>query len=188
MDAFNFVFSLFGLLLGLSLAEVLSGFARVLKLRRAVNIGWLVPLLGLFVMLDIASFWSGAWRSREWIEPHYGFLFLGLVITGLYYLAASIVFPASGDSRADYDAHYFAHRRQILGAVAFCNLAAFVWQDLLMLDQLPLRWWFIVPGYFVLIAAGMVTRSRPLSIAVLAGLIGIYVVSAATSIAWPWQG
>jgi hypothetical protein len=188
VDAFNFVFSLFGLVLGLSLAEVLGGFARVLKLRRAVAIGWLVPLLAIFVMLDIASFWSGAWRAREWIEPHYGYLFLYLVITGLYYLAASIVFPASGDSAADFDEHYFKHRRQVLGALALCNLAANVWPDLLQADELPLRWWFIVPAYFVLIAAGMATRSRPLSIAVLAGLIGIYVFSAATSLIAPWRG
>jgi len=36
MDAFNFVFSLFGLLLGLALAEVLGGFGTALDARREV--------------------------------------------------------------------------------------------------------------------------------------------------------
>ena len=37
MSAFEFVFSLFGLLLGFSLVEVLSGLVRTLKLRRPLG-------------------------------------------------------------------------------------------------------------------------------------------------------
>ena len=37
MSPFEFVFSLFGLLLGLSLAEVLGGLARTLKMWRTVG-------------------------------------------------------------------------------------------------------------------------------------------------------
>ena len=43
MDAFNFVFSLFGLLLGLALAEVLGGFGTAMDSRRELRIGWLTP-------------------------------------------------------------------------------------------------------------------------------------------------
>ena len=46
MSAFDLVFALFGLLLGLALCEVLAGFARVLKLKRGarpVRIGWRSP-------------------------------------------------------------------------------------------------------------------------------------------------
>lgn len=185
MDAFNFFFTLFGLLLGLSLAEVLSGFAHILRLRRSVRIGLLVPLLAVFVMLDIISFWSGAWRTLEWMKPEYGHLFFGLLVTGLYYVAASIIFPRSADSLADYDAHYFAHRRQILGSVAFCNVVAFLWLELIHADQLPLRWWIVVPAYFALIGVGIVTKSKRLSIGVLAALIGNYMLVAITSFSLP---
>ena len=47
MTNFEFTFSLFGLLLGLSLAELLGGFARSLQKRGKLKIGWLLPLLGL---------------------------------------------------------------------------------------------------------------------------------------------
>ena len=57
MDAFNFAFSLFAIILGLSLVEVLTGFSRALRHRRVVHLGWLTPLLALFVMLDLTSFW-----------------------------------------------------------------------------------------------------------------------------------
>ena len=185
MDAFNFFFTLFGLLLGLSLAEVLGGFARILRLRRSVRIGWLVPMLAIFVMLDIISFWSGAWRNLDWMRPEYGHLFFGLLVTGLYYVAASIIFPASADSEADYDAHYFAHRRQILGSVAFCNMIAFLWLELAHASELPLRWWIIVPTYFVLIAIAIFSKGQRLSITALSGLIAFYASVALFSFSLP---
>ncbi|HET9144610.1 MAG TPA: hypothetical protein VFN81_00775, partial [Sphingomicrobium sp.] len=63
MDAFGFVFSLFAIVLGLSLAKVLEGFARALKRRRIVHLGWLTPMLAIFVMLDLTSFWEFGWAA-----------------------------------------------------------------------------------------------------------------------------
>jgi len=64
MNAFDFAFSLFAIVLGLSLVEVLTGFARALKRRRAVHLGWLTPMLAIFVMLDLTSFWGWMWSGR----------------------------------------------------------------------------------------------------------------------------
>lgn len=99
MDAFNFAFSLFAIILGLSLVEVLTGFARTLRRRRVVHIGWLTLLLAIFVMLDLTSFWQWLWAGRRLINPGYGILTLGLLVSGLYYLAASIVFPSEFGDR-----------------------------------------------------------------------------------------
>ncbi|HEU5482866.1 MAG TPA: hypothetical protein VFU80_07245 [Sphingomicrobium sp.] len=189
-DWFGFVFSFYGLLLGLSVAVVLSSFARALKSRPKVRMGWLTALLGIFIILDVTSFWSGAWRARDWFAPEYGHLFIGLLVTGLYYFAASLVFPDLDQAKTeqDFDAHYFENRRRILLAVGFCNLALFGWQDYLELDDLPLAWWLSVPTYFALLIAAAIVRSRTLSIACLIGLIGIYLSSAALSIVWPWRG
>src|SRR4051794_20640952 len=79
MHAFNFAFSLFGLLLALSLAKVLSGFARALGRRRVAPLGWLTPMLAVFVMLDLTSFWESGWSARRFLEPQYGILVIGLV-------------------------------------------------------------------------------------------------------------
>src|SRR5438045_635272 len=76
--AFDFVFSLFGLLLGLSLAEVLGGLARTLKQRKVVRLGWLTPLLGLLVMVDLASSWALAWSLRDSIPANFLTLVIGL--------------------------------------------------------------------------------------------------------------
>ena len=48
MSGFEFIFSLFGLILGLALAEGLGGLSRALKASHRVRIGWPTALLGLF--------------------------------------------------------------------------------------------------------------------------------------------
>ena len=51
MSAFEFFFSFYGLLLGLSVAELVGGFARVLHEKQRIRFGWLTPMLGIFVLL-----------------------------------------------------------------------------------------------------------------------------------------
>jgi hypothetical protein len=188
MAPFSIFFSLYGLLLGLSVAVVVSGFARLLKARPRVWPGWLVPLLGIFIMLDITSFWNGAWRAREWMIPEYGHLFLGMVVISVYYLAASMVFPEKSGTAADFDAHYFENHRAILLAVAFCNLAVFGWQDWLQIRELPLATLILVPLYYALLLTAAFTRSRVVNIVCLAGLIAFYLVQAVISLIWPALG
>ena len=53
MSGFEFIFSLFGLMLGLSLAEGLGGLTRAIKRRGFGGIGWPTALLGLFVSCDV---------------------------------------------------------------------------------------------------------------------------------------
>ena len=117
MDAFSFVFSLFGLLLGLSLTEVLGGFVRALKARRRIRLGYLTPLLGIFMMLDITSFWMDAWKLRDVIPATNRSLVVGVIITSIYFFAASLVFPDDPEREADFDDYFFRHKKQVLGAI-----------------------------------------------------------------------
>jgi hypothetical protein len=179
VQGFEFVFSLFALLLGLSLAEVLSGFAKALRHRRVVHLGWLTPLLAIFVMLDLTFFWDWTWTARDDIQPRAGVLVIGLFVAGLYYLAASVIFPADVREHADFDAHYFQHRRQVLGAIVLCNLVGEGWDQIRVASQIPWAIWFQIGLYFALLAVGIVTSSKRVSITVLALLIGLYLYSAA---------
>jgi hypothetical protein len=124
MSAFEFVFSLFGLLLGFSLVEVLSGLVRTVKLRSKIRVGWLTPLLGLFVLVDLTSFWNVAWRSRDAIPANFATLLLGLFVTGLYYFSASMVFPDKPEEWPDFDEWAARHKRQVMGGILLCNLIA----------------------------------------------------------------
>src|SRR5437868_5287574 len=65
MDSFDLLFSLFSLLIGLAMAEILGDLGRVIDHRKTLRIGWLTPMLALFVLLDLASFWQGLYGYRS---------------------------------------------------------------------------------------------------------------------------
>ena len=133
MNGFEYIFTLFGLLLGLALAEGLGGLARALKARHRVHIGWPTALLGLFVSCDLVTFWLYGWELRELIPVTWPALFGGFVVTAIYYLAASLVFP-DGDIE-EYNDHFDRHYRTVLAGVFVCNTALFA--TLLTLTDIP---------------------------------------------------
>jgi hypothetical protein len=146
MDGFEFFFTLFGLLLGFSLVEVIAGFGRAIEMAvhpapaieaPPIRIGWLSPLLGLSVAFNLVSFWTAAWALREVIPVHYLALLFGLVVTGGYYLAAMLVFPRSIQGGADLDNHYFQVKRWVLAVVILCNALGAAGMALVGTSSLP---------------------------------------------------
>jgi hypothetical protein len=119
MSDFEFIFALFGLLLGLSITEVLAGLARAIEVRllpgATVRIGWLTPLLGAFVLLDLLSFWQAAWVVRGVVLVSGKSLVAITLFASAYYLAARLVFPREADEQPDFDAHFFRIRRVVIG-------------------------------------------------------------------------
>jgi len=132
MSGFEMVFALFGLLLGLAIAEVLAGFAQTWKARlRAevagtvpVRIGWLVPLLGLLVITDQTGFWLTAYAFRDSIPLTFASLLAVLAVIGTYYLLATFVFPDEPEAWPDFDAYYLRINRIVIGGMLAINGAA----------------------------------------------------------------
>ena len=181
MSAFEFVFSLFGLLLGFSLVEVLGGLGKVLKSRRHIRIGWLTPLLALFVMMDITSFWMWAWLAREGIPANAVSLFTGLLICGFYYLAAILLFPDDPAERGELDSHFFEQKPKVLSGVLACNLLAYcarAWaQGGFGVNYTP--WdWLALGAYFTVLTAAIFVRGHRWNAACLALLILLYAADA----------
>jgi hypothetical protein len=185
VDAFNFAFSLFAIVLGLSLVEVLKGFARALKRRRAVHLGWLTPLLAIFLMLDLTSFWEFGWGSRRFLTPQYGVLLIGLFMSGLYYLAASLVFPSEFGDRADFDDHCMQHRWQVLGAILICDFIEAAPVLIIRAGEIPARVWIENVLQFGALLTGIFSRNKRVNLAALAILIGVYLYSAVMSFIHP---
>lgn len=123
LSAFEFFFSFYGLLLGLSLAELVGGFARVLHEKARVRFGLLTPLLAVFVAVDIATFWNQAWAIFRFAPFNLALLVMGLVVAGVFYIAASVTFPRpEGDAPIDLDDHFWKHRRTVFLCVLIANL------------------------------------------------------------------
>jgi hypothetical protein len=162
MTGFDFLFALFSLLLGLAMAEVLGGFARVLKLHararagqgREVRVGRLVPLMAVYVLLGQLSGWTIMFQARNGVPFTYVALVVVTVVVGGYYLLASLVWPEEPREWPDFDAYYDQHSRFILtgnllllivGVVAGNHYAPPIRQD--MFDN-PVLTWVAVIGVF----------------------------------------
>lgn len=131
MTNFEFAFSLFGLVLGLALAEVLAGFARVVKARSvrkdreiALRFGWQTPLLALLVALDLISFWFNLWGLRDVIPATLVSLILGAAFIGIYYVAASLIFPDDAEAWPDLDDWFARHKSMVAAGIVLANLGS----------------------------------------------------------------
>jgi hypothetical protein len=179
MSNFEFVFSLFGILLGFSLAEVLGKLAASVKARPQIRTGWLTPLLALFVLLDVTGFWSIAWDARDAIPASYGVLVIGLTITGLYYFAVSLMFPSRLDTEVDLDLWYFDHKTTVLAILLACQLLAHGSKYALMGEtgyQWPLVGWIQVGVFLAALVAAIFARGFRWNVTLLVVLIAIYLV------------
>lgn len=193
MSPFELVFAVYGLLLGLAIAEVLGGFARALKLKRGtkpIRIGWLTPLLGIVVMLDLTSFWLLAFEARAQISADYLTLICVLAMVGIYYMAASLIFPDEPEEWPDFDHWYDKQNRMVIGGLLTANIAS--WIGLIVLDivaPLPEPAGFVsndtasliyfVSGFSILglLIALLKVNSRRWNVAMLATLIVLFIAS-----------
>ena len=135
MSGFTFLLEAFTLLMGLAMAEVLRGFARVLKLRARrkagidpdaarIRIGWLVPLLGLFVIVDQSTFFLHMYGMRDLLLFNAASVLGILLLIGWYYLVASLVFPDEPRDWPDFDRWYWQQKRWVIGGALGINICA----------------------------------------------------------------
>lgn len=122
MTAFDFSFSFYGIILGLSVAAMAIGAARAFKHRRTVPVGWKTPLLATFAALDIATFWDAAWTNFRHLPFSYGLLVAGLLVAGVYFVAANLIFPEPEEKIESLDAHFWANRRAVLLLLVVANV------------------------------------------------------------------
>lgn len=178
MSGFEFIFTLFGLLLGLALAEGLGGLARALKASHRVRIGWPTALLGLFVSCDVVTFWMYGWAVRDLLPVNWPTLFGGFVVTAIYFVSASLVFP-DGDWEA-IDAHFERHYRTVLAGVFVCNVVLL--GAVLVLTGFPaaadVRTFVTTWSFFPVSLIAIFVRDRRVVMGCLVVLIALYPLSA----------
>jgi hypothetical protein len=179
VDEFNFLFSLFGLLLGFAIAEVVGAFGRLLRAEDRVHIPWLTALLGLSVLIDIASFWLSIWELRAAVRNNMATLLIGLAFCAGYYLIALQAAPPEGQKRLDLDLWYWRVKRKVIGGLLAINLAIFAVQWLVLDERLaPTPYAIANAVYLALLAAIIVVRGKRLNIALLAVNVALFAASA----------
>jgi hypothetical protein len=197
MTSFEFAFALFSLLLGLAIAEIFQGFARVLRMEararvgreRKVRIGWLVPLLATLLLFNQLTFWMLANSVKDTLPVTYLTLIGVTAIVGGYYLFATLVFPDEPEEWPDFDDYYDQHNRFILVGVLLMTIATAVVSNVyaptLTPDQIAARETTAADiaafaTLFALMAnvAVIFVRNRLANALLLAGLISFNVVAA----------
>ena len=190
MSAFEFFFSFYGLVLGLSVAVIATGVARAFKHRKTVPVGWKTPMLAVFVALDIATFWDAAWVNFSSAPYSYGLLIAGLVVATIYFVATSLIFPEPDDEVQDLDAHFWANKRAVMLLLILANLLMLIGSVCMNLTRTNgmdavVSYGFNLAIYLVLVIPAALTR-RAWLFALTVGLhIALYLFLAGLSIVTP---
>ena len=175
MSVFEYVFSLYSLLLGLALAHLLSGLAKVVEARGKVRLGWPTALLALVMMSSLTIFWEIAWRARDAVPDNSAALFASLIICSLLYFATVLVLPSDTVQRRDLDEHFFLEKGKVLGCLLLANLLAYGSRYALMgwRTFAYFSWadWIELSLFVAGCAAGIRLKSRKQIIAILALLL-----------------
>ncbi len=178
MTEFEFLFSVFGLLIGLTFIEIAIKFADAIDAHARRPIGVLTPLLALFVMIDVAGYWLFSWSIRDLLHVRWRTVFVALTVAIIYYLSASMIFPRSEGEWKKLDEHYWARKRFVIGGVLLVEGATMAWQVSRAVPALDDYWYWIYQlPYFIPMVALLFTRSRRVDVALFAILIGMVLFS-----------
>lgn len=179
MSEFEFIFSLFGLLLGLALAEGLGGLSRAIKASHRVRIGYPTALLAIFVSCDVVTFWMYGWALRDKLPLTWPVLFGGFLVTGTYYISTSLIFPDDPEAWNDLDAHFDKHGRKALAGILLCNIVLLaVTIALTGAQRFDLRSAIITWSFFPVILLAILMHRRLVAALCLVWLIALYPLSA----------
>jgi hypothetical protein len=126
VSSFDFFFSLFGLILGLSVAVVISGMTDILRERHRLPIGWLTPMLGLALLFDLTTQWVNTWTGLRSIDVAYGPFVAAMIVAGSYFFAASMAFPKTPSEWPSLDDYYLKNYRFVIGGVFLANFGVAV--------------------------------------------------------------
>jgi hypothetical protein len=139
MSQFEFFMAFYSLLLGLGVAELLGGFAKLLRAPARPKFGWLTPLTGMLLLTQIMSSFFDAFTKLQSASLDFAGVLLPTVIGMLYYVCAVMVTPDSADDWASLDDYFFKRRKWTIGAIFSANLAT-------ILIELPRVTNFVVAG------------------------------------------
>ena len=123
MADFDYLFSFYGLLLGLSVANVASGFGDMWRDRNAVRVGICAPLLAAVVLFGCMNIWLVYWRFRHGIEFDAWRMLAAAGVALPYIFISRAMFPSVGSATSLED-HYITNRRVILIALAISPIVS----------------------------------------------------------------
>lgn len=127
MSGFEYLFTFYGLLLGLAIANVATGFADMWRSRADMGVGWTTPLLGLFILLAAAHQWVSFWGGRDTITMEPWNLLISIGVALPYIFVSRGMFPRQQDRWRSLEDYYVDHSRVLLGALIIPVMASLIY-------------------------------------------------------------
>lgn len=126
MTEFEFLVSLYGLVLGLAFANVATGFADVWRTRKDLALGWCTPLLAVYLTVASTGTWLNMWEARDDMEVDAVRVLLSLASFLPMVFLSRAIFPQPNEGWSSLEDYYLAHRQVIVGAVILTRLVGMV--------------------------------------------------------------
>jgi hypothetical protein len=114
MDKFSFFFAFYGLILGLAVAELLSGFARLVRARAVRRIGPQTGLLAALTFVVLCATWIDSFSRYQNIGLDLSGLWAPILTATCYFLAATVIFPGDAEDDQAFDDYYRTRKRFVI--------------------------------------------------------------------------
>jgi hypothetical protein len=119
VDLFEFLMVLVSIIVGLGLAEILTGVARLLRVRDTLRYYWVHGVLTATIFVALLQQWWETWGLRDVAEWGFAALILMLVAPICLFLISHLLFPEAAQ-KTDVETYYYGPMRPVwvLGALA----------------------------------------------------------------------
>jgi len=119
MGPFDYLFTFYGLLLGIAVANVAIGFADMWRDCERIRVGTCPPLLGTIVMLGGMNVWLTMWHVRQDVTVGAWQMLAATGVAMPYVFVSRAMFPgAENETERSIEEHYLKHRVLILLVLA----------------------------------------------------------------------
>jgi hypothetical protein len=181
MDEFEVFFTFYGLILGLSAAEILKSLGGLARRGALRAIRAQAGLIAFLTFLLICATWIDAWSLRASFKLDFRSLWAPIGAATAYYLAAVVVLPRENSEWDDMDAYFAKRKSFIIGALIAAELFVTAIQLPDLVEQLhtePMLFWlFSMPlttAIFGVFTVMFFARSRRANIAAITTQIVIF--------------
>lgn len=113
------------------MTSIAAGASDVLRERKRIKVGWLTPLLVIFLIVDLTSFWILSYRGMQDILVGFPSMICAVAMALTYFFAATLAFPKRTEEWDSLDAYYMQHYRWVIGGVLLANIGLLALLDAL---------------------------------------------------------
>ena len=178
MSQFEFFMTFYSLLLGLGVAELMLGFANILRAKVRPRLGLLTPLLGVAIFLQAMATFLDAWLKLQDVALNFRGLAIPTLIGICFFVLGTIAVPRDFEDWPSLDEYFTATRRWTMGLLLAVNLLV-IGYEIPMVAALytsgktatVLRYAIVNGALLALVLTALLARPRAVIAAALVGMI-----------------